>query len=395
MPNEYIEDIFIDFYETCVGSSYSLQQQDETPAANFYSLLIVNKPLTQAQGSYILKILDKYKRQAQLIGLDYTNDILNPVWKTPFRVIDQTKRIYVEQEASGKIVVCLKHPYTYKESFEKDVLKKIGYEKSEWDGDQKVRKFSIYDLNLIVLNEFVTRHGFDIDNSFLECLSLVEEVWNSADEVLPHCIVHNKTIHLKNAPSSALEFYETHKTTNIYDNLLLAKHLGYKLNLGQKPEGIVEKIASSDSTYFWIKESARLFDLYKKTSGNVALLVNDDNNLYEWLKSFIGKAIDAGINKEEIKICFRERNDEQPKFNEWVKGEGLGGSLESGRFFIFKNKPPKWLFKDLFDVKLILVNKPFPPMSMISQTWIDNHPCVVYIGDLRPSIQKENKIVEL
>ncbi len=81
--------------------------------------------------------------------------------------------------------------------------------------------------------------------------------------------------------------------------------------------------------------------------------------------------------------------------NEWIKLAGVGGKVESGRILIFESRPAKWLFKDQSDVTLLVTNNVFPPTNVITRDWFNSHPCVIYLGDIKPSETKGQKIVEL
>lgn len=390
MAFKYIEDIFVNFYD---AASHLIKGQDSIASESFYNIVVTGKDLTQPQSRYLLKILEKYKLNALHIGIDYSDDLASPVWKRSFRTVDLTRRIYVEVDDAGNRVVCLKHPYQYKELFEKEVLKKSKNESSVWDADQKLRKYSIYDLNPVLLNEFVLRHKFEIDNSFTQCLVDIEQIWQDFEAILPCANIVDGNVTLNNASPSAAEYFRLHSGQGLYNDILLSKDLGIPLKTPSTE--IVEQIGSHKTNQFWISETSKFFEIYKKVNGPICLLVSEDSNLQTWLESFIAIAKDNGIDDKEIKICFRSKNSENPKFNLWVKENGYGGDISTAKLLIFKNKPAKWLFKDPTNVKIIVINKPFPPSSALAQAWIDSHSCVLYLGDVKPSTQRNNNIVEL
>ena len=105
--------------------------------------------------------------------------------------------------------------------------------------------------------------------------------------------------------------------------------------------------------------------------------------------------MEFGINHEEIRVCFRLDKQDDHGFNQWVKDSGYGGKVELGNIFIFQNKPPKWLFSEAKNVKIIVTNSLYPIPSATTQTWMDNHTCVFFVGDIKAAHVKEKKIVEL
>lgn len=393
MANKYIEDIFVDFFNSLTGRSHRMHHADLEACYNFVDIASIGGDFTSSQGSYVLRLLAKYEDLALSNGLDYREDIKTAVWKRPFRTLDLSKKIYVEKDDQGKINVCLKHPFALKEVFEKEVLNKLRKERSTWNSDDKVRKYSIYDLNLMLVHDFAVRHKFEIDDTFEQCLSDVEQVWQDADSVTPLCSIENNQVTLINATESAVNYFNSYKTGSINDDLLIAKALGYRLT--NTPNSLIENIAANSATQFWPGQNEKFFDIYKSITGKIVLLVSDDRDLKTWLVNFIETAKDNGVDDSEFRVCFRASNNDDPGFNSWIKNNGYGGSLDDAKLLIFKNKPPKWLFKDGLDVKIIVVNKPFPPSSAISQSWINNHSCVLYLGSIRPSVNKDTNIVNL
>jgi hypothetical protein len=99
--------------------------------------------------------------------------------------------------------------------------------------------------------------------------------------------------------------------------------------------------------------------------------------------------------KSDIKVCFRLNKDQNNGFNEWVKTNGLGGTVEQGKLLIFDHKPAKWLFRQEEDVKLLVTNNLYPHTQYLTRDWINSHPCVIYLGDIRPTLFKDQSIVEL
>jgi hypothetical protein len=113
------------------------------------------------------------------------------------------------------------------------------------------------------------------------------------------------------------------------------------------------------------------------------------------LTQFINDADTAGIDRNEIKVCFREPKEQDTGINEWIKTNGVGGKVETGRILIFEFKPAKWLFKEKESVKLLVSNNLYPPTNQLTKDWVGSHHCVIYLGDIKPSEQRGQNIVEL
>jgi hypothetical protein len=162
-----------------------------------------------------------------------------------------------------------------------------------------------------------------------------------------------------------------------------------------KPHSPAEKIAASASNSFWIKTNSSLFQLYKSINGKVAIVLDRTGNTLEWLKKFIHDADAADILRSDIKVCFRENKDQHTGLNEWVKDNGVGGPIEGARILIFEFKPAKWLFKEQECVTMLVTNNLYPSTNQITKDWFSTHPLVVYLGDIKPSEQRGQTIVEL
>jgi hypothetical protein len=66
-----------------------------------------------------------------------------------------------------------------------------------------------------------------------------------------------------------------------------------------------------------------------------------------------------------------------------------------GRILIFNHRPAKWIFNSISDIKILVSNSLYPSTSLITREWFESHPCVIYLGDIKPSESRNQKIVEL
>jgi hypothetical protein len=394
LTSVFAEDLIEKFYEFVYDKNLPIQSQDHPPLESFYLKIINREQLTNNQANFAIKLLEKYRTLATAAGFHYSADLSAIQWKQPFRVLDLSKKIYVEKDDAGKAWICLKFPYQLKKQFEDEIDSIVDYhKKSFWDPELKVRKLSLYDFNLIHLHEFATKHNFEIDDSFMLAVGEVEEIWQNSENVAPYSTSLNESVFLHNASSDAGHFWNIKAIGTYEDNLLLAKSMGYVFD--GKPKNTVEKIASSPENSFWIKHNHELFDIYKKITGKICVVLDRTGNILTWLQQFVADADRAGIIRDDIKVCFRENKENNSGVNDWIKAAGVGGKVETGRILIFEYKPAKWLFKQADDVKMLVTNNLYPPTNQIAKDWFTAHPCVIYLGDIKPSEQRGQKIVEL
>jgi len=395
LKSRYVEDLFLEFMDLCDNKNIELQHQDQSAANSFYVVISTAGQLTKNQANFLIKILQKYKLYAKMAGLDFEDALVNPEWRTDFRLLDLTKKIFVEKDELGEMWICVKFPFALKEVFEKEISPVTkDYSSSIWDADKKIRRLKFYNFNLIEIFEFATRHNFDIDDTFMIALGEVEEIWQNEDEIAPYCVKHfGTTVDLCNASEEVVQWWEEHRTCEQGFDLLTAKAMGYPLK--ETPENLVEKIAGSTATQFWLKSLNQFFELQKTVNGVVAIILNQGEEAQSWVKEFCIEAEKNQIDTSEIRVCFRLDKDEDRGFNQWVKDSGYGGKVEGGKVFIFQKKPPKWLFSEGIDVKIIVTNSLYPVPSATTQTWMDTHTCVCFVGDIKAAHVKEKKIVEL
>lgn len=391
----YAEDVFSRLYDLIRKNKVVVQHQDLSPVVSFATKIIDGSQLTKNQANYILKLLEKYKNLAAAAGFDYRSDLQSLQWKNTFRTLDLTKRAYVEKSQNGNIEVCLKFPYQLKNEFDDEILKKTNEAttRNRWDQEEKVRRLNLYDFNLIALYEFAVKHNFEIDESFMTVLADVEEIWQNNESIIPRACIVDNSVMLINATEETQTYFDQNKTGSLIADALLAKSMGY---LFTEIENFpLKKLVSSAENSFWIKENKTFFDLYKELQGRVCIVLDRSSNTLAWLQKFVSDADKNSVSREEIKVCFRESKDDRSGLNDWIRTAGVGGKVENGKILIFESKPAKWLFKEQEDVKILVTNNIYPPTNNLAREWFQSHPCVIYLGETKPTEQRGQKIVEL
>ena len=380
----YIEDIFKDFYLAKLSHDNGWHSVDGTAADSFYNIIINGKSFTKKQANYLLKILQKYHSESKSLGLDYSDVLQNPVWKREFREIDFTKKCFVEISEAGDVRVCFKFPFKLIKEFEEEIPR------SFWDPDRQLRSVNVYESNPIKIQDFLKKHQFEIDESFNEVVSSWEEIWSSQDEIVFGCVIENGRVELINASDSAKEFWGGNSNNNLINDLVLAKHMGFRLINSSK--SIVEQICAHEAKDFWIQDIDVFFNIINNINSQAAVLVDRVEDL-AWLKSFVAAA-ERNSLKNQVKICFRS-DDKESELNKWIKDNDLGGKVDQGKIFVFKSQPPKWLFNGDYDVKIILANSLYPAPSIKTQAWMQTHPLVLYYGDIKATKLGNQEIVKL
>jgi len=391
--SEFAEDLFVDFYKLVAQQKISVQGQDWMPICSFYEKIQGDQELTKNQANFLIKLLEKYKNLSAAAGYDYRNTLSSLKWKKNFRILDLSKKIYVELKGNN-LEICLKFPYQLKKQFEDEIgIDQNNHKVNYWDVDSKVRRLRLYDFNLISLYEFARKHEFDIDDSFMNVLADVEEIWQNPEEILPYSTLEENCVELHNASSEIKEWWFSRKKWIVEHDLLLAKSMGYLFQ--GKPTNLVQKVAGSASNSFWIKTNEDFFALIKNLSGKIAIVLDRTSKTLLWLQTFIADAEKFNVSRDEIKVCFRDGKGVTTGLNDWVKSAGVGGKVEDGRILIFESKPGKWLFRPENEVIMLVTNNIYPPTNLLARDWFNCHPCVIFLGDTKPTENKGQKIVEL
>jgi hypothetical protein len=387
----HIEDILVNLVEN-YERQVVVSTRDSMIFNSFYNIHVRGDSLTKSQGNLLTKLLVRYQEVFTTVGFEYADNLKNPTWKSKFRDLDLTKRVFVEKDETGTPWIYVKFPYLLKEAFDKEVVG-LTPTASNFDPTRKARRFYLYNANILQINEFAVNYGFDLDESFLQAMADFEEIISQQENIIPFSEIVDGKVTLYNTSEEVLEWWESNRCNNINDDLLLAKSMGFLLN--SPATNIVEKIAAEDGTDFWIESPREFLNLIKNLTGKVVMVLDRAHNNFNWLKEFTGVAKTIGFTSDEIKICFRADKDQNQELNEWIRNEGYGGKVDDGKILIFNHKPAKWVFKNINDVKIVATNNLYPPTDSVTKDWFINHPCLIYLGDIKPSKSKDRKIAKL
>lgn len=388
----YVEELFIDFVKHTSTADISIDSADSKPCNDFYLLMIRQEALTHPQSLFIIRLLSKYRKSIESLGLD-TDIIDAPKWRSQFRVIDHSKKIFLEKSNNDELLICVKHPYSFKESFEKSCERiQMSHREAQWDSQERVKKYTLDAVNVIAVKEYAQQKRYEMSVDFLDLVEYVEQTYEDQDRYLPSCNVEDGKVVIINAIEPAERYFREHQKGNIIDDLFLAKSMGYvKLYHGKS---IAEKICATQNNFFWIKQTRDFLDLVFGLSGKTVITLTKDQPK-QWIEKFLIDLVSAGYDPSTCKVGFRASNVDDPDFNKWIKERNLGGDLRKGKILIFKDKPPKWLLEDHDDVSIVASSGAFMPSSSVAQSWISQMPCVIFLGEVKPSMTRGFKIVEL
>jgi len=395
----YLEDIFLEFSDQVFNLPSVIDPKDLSAISSFHSLLADNEAITKSQADFIIRLLKKYLLTMKSLGLDYQLALKEAAWKKDFRILDLSRRAYVEHDPENGAMICLKFPYAFKKIYEKEFLNLFqGYRYNQWDHDNKLNRIPARKVNIVYLHELLKSNNFEIDDSFLQIVDEVEEVWQQANDIEPYAYEHEGQIFLKNCVVDAENYWNANKTGQKNKDLLLAKAMGFVYRPSNVDNHVITEICSTDATDFWCASFDKFFKIYKEINDTTVVILDNSDDYIDWLDNFVTAADLNQVPRSEIKVCFREDKTETSQrglLNEWIRKNQVGGKIDSGKIFIFRSRPAKWLFSEKIDVKLVATNSLFPSANHLTQQWMLSKSCLIYLGNIRPSQIKERKIVQL
>jgi len=396
LSSVYTEDIFLEFYYLVDRNIISVEHRDVEPIESFYNTISSGKQLTRSQSNFIIRILSKYIHNIddKIDGVKET--IENPKWKNSFREIDNTRSLSLHVDENHVKYLLVKFPFAFKDTYAKEFT---GGSRnlSAWDVELKVQKIKLLDVNLVSFVDLARKYKFEIDSTVIDAVDTVEEYWNDQLDYIPYCVVEDQAVNLKNATESSIDYFEKNKTGNIDQDLFLAKTLGYTAH-NREPITFIDRIVTSDENKFWIKTTESLLTILKNINKwPVVIVLDRATDTIDWCSQFIDTLTETGNQDIKTKICFRYPNTETrgSAFNQWIKDSGFGADMKEGQIFICNHKLPKWMLKDEFDVNILVSNGIYPSTNTTTESLMDSHHTVFFLGDIKPSEKRKKKIVEL
>jgi hypothetical protein len=387
----YIEDIFCRFFISTIKDNHDLSD-DFSAAHNFYDILIDHQSLTKKQSVYLLNILKKHHQY--LIKIGYSQDLFsqNLKWKKPFRELEEIKKVWLAKDQTDILMYHFKFPYSFKQKFDNELLLKKNHR--WWDNQDRVTKVKFKDINIVDTIEFCNQNDFEIDDSMISASLIIEEYWQNEEQIKPYSDIENDQVVLKNHCQEALEYWNTKRTGDIYQDLILAKIMAYHFK-GAKDQDTIKKICSLDSNNFYIPDFKKFFDIYKKINTKVAIVLDRNSDPIEWISRFMDEMLEHGITNKDVIFCHREKNEKTSNINEWIKKNHLGGKIEDGKIFIFLHAPAKWFYKIIDQFKILVLNNIIPPTDQYLQHAINIMPIVLHTGSIKPTGMRDIKIEEM
>lgn len=340
--------------------------------------------ITENQGNLIVKIL---KQNINFINID---EMLldQPIWSKPFRVVDKTKKIYIEHKDQPCIVVEFTFSTAIKKTMQ-EIAKKI-----EGLGPRgKCYYAALTEENIVILISELSKHDFDIDPKLQEYYDIITS-WDKDTYVDQYRI---NTINHQNFQKIISK--DLGINTPLNNDLIADRSVRYQyfINNNVNPVTLSEIIAYRKTPRVWV--CSKQYELTEVISSLVELKrlpllvvfdAKDSKKLLHELE-LLADALSYNGIVDNIGIYFRVSNNDTPgkDFNQKIAEYGYNELLTTNTQVVGvqATKLPKFMLKS-----------DWKPMSVLSiNNTLRHNKTAVYanVCDLVIAYTESHPIIEV
>lgn len=361
-----------------------LQPRDRSILYSISSQLKRHLPLTSKQADLVIKIFqDNRPLYESISNLDFLLDF--PNYKYPFRVIDTSRKIFLNNDATE---IWVKFPF---DQVVNKQLEKIPYRRS-YNSVNRCHTYRVSEVTIMSLVDTLKDHDFQIEEKILDWYKEISDIVSNPEQYVPTVDVKDGSIVLKNSNNNSLDYFKKNRANEIIPDTLRARVMGFQLSeelkgfiARQKIDNLTKTILSSKESKIAISSESP-YDKFNAVNFireakayPVLVLLDDENNLCSTFKQWIIALNKNSIQNKEISVLFR--SDRHSDFNTMIKEERLNNLVDENTKIVFvKNKIPKILYKLDFKPMLVICSNPFY-VHYTGQKLIDSHPLVMYYTD--------------
>ena len=362
---------------------------DSTILASLADQIIYNSNhLTEKQGNLAVRLLGKYRTELRSSVPTIDDDLDNPKWKYPFRVLPKAKSLTIE---NNRIYVEFPFETDIVEVFRKRNSEVHDLHKGVWDVEIKKWSFGFTETNIEWLGSVLINRGFQLDPKFVELLRATTEVFNDIENHLPMLVETDNGFGLKNTHKNIPQ----PQTTNLVEALFWAREYGITVwddgidqRINNELHPVTKTILSvSNRKHPWIDSSIHSIDTFTDllTYGGPAMVIIPGGSELEQVKSWSKFAYSLGIRSEDMSVMFRLPND-QSDFNKFVKEKELNTPVTDSTKIVFvSTKITKPLIKSGVKFNTVINLGYYNYMHFSMSTVVDNARNLVYYSMKTPA----------
>jgi hypothetical protein len=375
-----------------------LHPRDRSILYSMAAQLKRNLPFTSKQADLVIKIMRD--NQHLYSNIDNLNLLLEtPVYKYAFRVIDTTRKIFLDEEHQE---IRVKFPFDKKIN---KALEKVRGRHS-YNIASKCHVYKLQENNILELIDSLKDFKFEIDKKLLTWYNEIKKISNDPENYIPTADIVNGNIVLKNSNNSLIEYFNENRKGNIVADAYLAKFMGVMVanslalndSMLEQSNQLTRKIIFNKHNKFVISADS-LFDKFniaefikESMSFPILIFMNETDNLITQFKQWVTELNKNNIENQHISVLFRSNTHHD--FNNFIKDNNLNNLIDQNTKVVFvKNKVPKILYKLNFKPKLIITSSSFY-VHYTGHKMIENHPLVIYYTE-GPYERMADKFVKL
>lgn len=375
-----------------------LPQQDETFFESVAASISNGNALTEKQGTLALKLIkNNLGRLDPKAFPDIVNDLANPQWKQPFRVIPVHKTITVSKHPKYGQAIYLEFPYDEKVIDELRAWNRIDRNRGAWDNAIRKWVMTVREDNILMIGEQFLHNGFTADAEFLRLFEEINQVCANMEQHLPMVVASDNTIKLINHSDKIPQL----ATTDIVEALFTAREYGITTW-----DDTIEEVVNHEEfnlvtrsvlkyldgeNYLWFHSDTHRIENFTDllTYGGTALIIVPGGSEYDHVKQWSEYAESIGITKEQQSVMFRLPNSDA-LLNAYVRKEGLNNPVTDATKIVFvSTKIPKPLVKDSIKFSTVINLGFYNSMHFTMSTMIANARNLVYYSIKEPSKVKK------
>lgn len=311
--------------------------------------------ITEKQGALLLKVVNDHIDQFKNFNSDIDAFIVNPIWSQPFRIVDDSRKMFIINTDSNPEI---KIEFSYSTHL-KSVLGnlKIYYRVVD------PHKVYVADLTETHIKELVgelSKHNFEIEPRLQEYYDIITS-WKYSEIRDQFLISTIQYPGFKKELSNDLGLDTPLTNTIISDRSIKYQ---YFTNKTANPATLTEVIANRDNSRIWIDSASNSLDSVIKSLIElnrmpmmVIFEINDNKKTAEHLKE-LSHALTANNITDDIGIYFRVSNENgKSEFNQLIADNKYNCQL---------NNTTKVVGVQNGKIPKFLLTNDWTPMSIIS-----------------------------
>jgi len=326
------------------GYTFALEKEDYNILTSVARQVFKGVALTDRQFDMLVRKFEKYTMQFEKNGIDISNIIEKQILRHPFREVDRTQRIYIEND-----LIVAQFPFNKKliskiEKFRAEASGQVTNNKNKW-------KFELSERNVRVVGETLSKFVFS--DEFKALYDVVKEY--KYEDYVPGIYQEDSKYVLKNIHPSALQ--NAQNECGDFDQNIL-KYVDRRYQYGivhcdveDETNTLTNKIAFRKGTSLIVNDTHSIDAVTTaiNTLDRYPLVVVVDEDKVEALYD-VYHSISRHVSTQEQTVMFRLSNetDKDRSFNLWIKENNLNNWLDKDTkvVYISSNKVPKPVVKN-------------------------------------------------